>query len=82
MSSNRTRLDSRNFVASMRHILARAIPHAIEPTIKCVFTQPGSKRAMPLTSSARQVYLSKRTRGPAVGASESGQNRLCDLAFG
>jgi len=24
----------------MRHILARAIPHAIEPTIKCVFTQP------------------------------------------
>jgi len=28
-----------------------------------------------LTSSARQVYLSKRTRGPAVGTSESGQIR-------
>jgi ABC-type uncharacterized transport system substrate-binding protein len=30
---------------------------------------------VPLTSSARQVYLSKRTRQPMLGASESGQPR-------
>jgi len=35
----------------------------------------GSKRAMPLTSSTRQIYLSKLTWRLAVGASESGQMR-------
>jgi len=28
-----------------------------------------------LTSSARQIYLSKRTQRPAIGASESGHDR-------
>ena len=73
MSSKRAGLDSRNFAAPIHQILARAIAHAIKSTIECVFTQPGSKRAVPLTSSARQVYRSKRTRQPTVGAAEMGQ---------
>jgi hypothetical protein len=35
----------------------------------------GSKRAVPLISSERQIYLSKRTRRAAVGASGLGQQR-------
>jgi len=36
---------------------------------------------VPLTSSARQIYLSKRTRPAAVGASESGHKRTWHLRF-
>ena len=40
-SSKRAGLDSRNFAAPIRQILARAIAHAVKSTIERVFTQPG-----------------------------------------
>src|SRR5215472_2484596 len=42
----------------------------------------GSKSAVPLTSSARQVYLSKRTRQAGVGASGSGHKRSYENVLG
>jgi hypothetical protein len=57
MSSRRTALDSRNFAAPIRQILARAIAHAIKSTIERVFTQPGSKAAV-----ARQKASNLRQR--------------------
>jgi hypothetical protein len=41
MSSKRAALDSLNFAAPIRQILARAIAHAIKSATEPIFTQPG-----------------------------------------
>jgi len=55
MSSKRAALDSRNFTAQIRQILARAIAHAIKSTIERVFTQPGSSPTVVFHRHCRQL---------------------------